>query len=307
MKTSDYPLVSVIVPVFNDGERLRLCLEALAEQTYPSDRCEIVVVDNGSDASQGIEAIVASCQQARLAREATPGSYAARNKGLTLAKGEAIAFTDADCIPARDWLERGVARLRSVPDCGMIVGRIEVFFQDPARPTSIELYQSLTAFPQEQHLKEYRGGATANVMTWRHVIERVGPFDSNLKSSGDFEWGNRVYAAGYRQLYADEVVVKHPARSTWEQMRQRTVRAAGGVYDRFVGAKSSFMGKNKMLARLLLDDLTPPLNFTIGVFREPSIRGLGKKLQVSAILLLIRYASAFEKIRLRLGGISSRA
>ncbi len=43
------PFVSVIIPVYNDTERLQRCLDALEEQTYPADRYEVVVVDNGSD------------------------------------------------------------------------------------------------------------------------------------------------------------------------------------------------------------------------------------------------------------------
>ncbi|MEO1520488.1 MAG: glycosyltransferase family A protein, partial [Cyanobacteria bacterium J06633_2] len=43
------PFVSVIIPVFNDSARLFRCLKALEKQTYPSDRHEIIVIDNGSD------------------------------------------------------------------------------------------------------------------------------------------------------------------------------------------------------------------------------------------------------------------
>jgi len=55
------PFVSVIIPVYNDSIRLRTCLQALEEQTYPQSSYEVIVVDNGSDES--IEPIVAEFSQ----------------------------------------------------------------------------------------------------------------------------------------------------------------------------------------------------------------------------------------------------
>ncbi len=158
MEETKYPFVSVIIPVFNDATRLKLCLTALENQSYPHSHYEVIVIDNGSDNDQDIQGVVAQFGQAKMTQELTPGSYVARNKGIAVAQGEAIAFTDADCIPATDWLEQGVYHLRSIPNCGMVVGCIEVFFEDPNHPNSIELYQSLTAFPQEEHLQQFHGG-----------------------------------------------------------------------------------------------------------------------------------------------------
>src|SRR4051794_296822 len=90
------PFVSIIIPVYNDGERLRTCLTALSKQTYPAERFEVLVIDNGSKVSPG--PIVADFPFAKLSIETRPGSYCARNNGLALAKGEMFAFTDADCV-----------------------------------------------------------------------------------------------------------------------------------------------------------------------------------------------------------------
>src|SRR5918998_5105397 len=106
------PFVSVIVPVYNDQEDLVLCLEALENQTYPKDRYEVVVVDNGS--KESIEPVVSRFTCASAAREDRPGTYAARKNGLRLARGEIIAFTDADCIPTPQWLEKGVGKLLEI-------------------------------------------------------------------------------------------------------------------------------------------------------------------------------------------------
>nr|MBA2449198.1 glycosyltransferase family 2 protein [Chloroflexota bacterium] len=140
------PFVSVVIPVFNDPDRLRTCLQALEHQTYPKDRYEVIVVDNGS--AQTVGPLVDEFRQARSTYEKVPGTAAARNRGIALASGEVLAFTDADCIPAHDWLAKGVPRLLGTPDCGLLAGHIEVFFRDPEHPTAAEAYDALTAFPQ---------------------------------------------------------------------------------------------------------------------------------------------------------------
>ncbi|MGP1385615.1 MAG: glycosyltransferase family 2 protein [Thainema sp.] len=306
MANSDRPFISVIIPVFNDGERLQLCLAALAQQTYPRSHVEVIVVDNGSDPLDPIKAAVESYDNVILTFEATPGSYAARNQGIALAKGEVIAFTDADCIPVPDWLAKGAAQLDEVPNCGMVSGKVEVFFKRADQPTTVELYQSMTAFPQEFYLKQFRGGVTANLFTWSKVIDQVGLFDQRLKSFGDLEWGRRVYLAGYQQVYAADVVVNHPARHTWNQLYQRTIRTAGGVYDHFIQREPSWLKRYLMFGHLFAEDLIPPVNFTITTFRNPAVKGFTRKVKVSLMLLVIRYINAWEKIRLLLGGVSIR-
>jgi len=305
-KTGD-PLVSVIIPVFNDEAKLKLCLEALAHQTYAHSCFEVIVVDNGCDAPDAVQALLAAYGDMVLAHESIPGSYAARNRGIALARGEIIAFTDADCIPAPDWIERGVSRLQTLDHWGMVVGNVEVFPKNIRCPTLVESFQMVTGFPQAQHLEQFKGGATANVFTHRQVIDHVGPFNQTLKSFGDFEWGNRVFSAGYDQVYAAEVTVRHPARRTWQDLRQRTERAAGGVYDYFIQPQDTWIKRNKTFARLIVDDLMPPINFAMHSFTHPQLSTLKQRLGVPLVLLGVRYTSALEKIRLRLGGVSKRA
>lgn len=300
------PFVSVVIPVYNDAARLKICLEALENQTYPQSQYEIIVIDNGSDVVEQVEAVVAQYPNAIATQELTPGSYAARNHGLTLAKGDVIAFTDADCVPAADWLEQGVHHLLTTPNCGLVAGKVEIFFENPDRPTPVELYESVTAFPQERLLQQSRGGATANVLTWRKVIDRVGNFNDRLKSNGDLEWGKRVFLAGYQQVYAADVRVGHPARRSLAQLHKRTVRLAGGVYDLYIKRDASFWERNKTFARLLINDLVPPINFIINTFRNPKLNRFGHKVTVSLVIFFVRYISAWEKTRLKLGGVSDR-
>ncbi len=325
MDWSNHPFVSVIVPVFNDAKRLRLCLEALESQTYPKTLFEVIVVDNASDEAVDIKGVVAQFGQAIAAYESTPGSYAARNQGISLAKGEVIAFTDADCIPAADWLEKGVQHLLNTPNCGLVAGNIEVFPKDIHRPTAVELFEMATAFPQEQHLRNLKYGATANLLTSRSTIEAVGMFNQNLKSGGDLDWGRRVYDRGYQQVYAEDVRIAHPARCSLHQMHQKVVRLAGGHYDLLNRNLYHFFDKDSLLFAIfnqkllpdpiqrsliflviLCQDLIPPVMYVMSACQSPKLKSVQEKIKVALVIVFIRYASAWAKIRLRVGESPAR-
>src|SRR3989338_7815520 len=108
------PFVSVVVPVYNDNVRLKKALEALERQSYPADRYEVLVVDNASE--DDVRSIMSAYPRVKYLFEGKRGPASARNRGVREAKGEIIAFTDSDCIPRPDWIERGVAAVRSNPE-----------------------------------------------------------------------------------------------------------------------------------------------------------------------------------------------
>lgn len=292
----DSLFVSVIIPVLNDTKRLEMCLRALEQQTYPKDLYEIIVVDNGS--VENTEALVNQFTQASFTQELQPGSYAARNKGISIAKGEVIAFTDSDCIPASNWLEAGVQQILSVPNCGLVGGKIEIFFKNPDQPTAIELYDSINYLQQQTYVETYRYGATANLFTFKSVLEEVGVFNSQLKSGGDREWGNRVSALGYSLIYADDSCVAHPARYSLGQLYQKVSRVKQGYRDlRRIKRNDKTSYSLKHLKRDL-SKLKPPLRTTINkVWSDQRLRSNKQKLQVFFVTLLVNYLELWVKMR----------
>lgn len=112
-----------------------------------------------------------------------------------------------------------------------MVGRVQLFARDPARPTAVELWELNHGFQQELRVQRMNYGATANLMVPRALLDAVGPFDPALCSSGDKEWGIRATAAGYPPHYADDVVVRHPARATWRELRGKYLRIAADKND----------------------------------------------------------------------------
>ncbi len=101
------PFVSVIIPTYHDWERLGyVCTNALfKKQTYPKDHFEAIIINNAPEDSSPEFNLP---DNFKIISESKPGSYAARNKGVSVARGEIIAFTDSDCIPCPDWIEQGV-------------------------------------------------------------------------------------------------------------------------------------------------------------------------------------------------------
>lgn len=295
---NDLPAVSIVIPVFNDPWRLEVCLRALENQTYPKSLYEVIVVDNGSDES--VEPIVARFPQSRATHESCPSQFAARNKGLSLAKGSVIGFTDADCVASPSWIETGVATLLSVPNCGLVAGRIEIFFKHPEQPTAVELYESVTALPQKKYIEAGKFGATANVFTFKSVFERVGTFDNETKSGGDVEWGQRVWGAGYALIYDDECSVAHPARYSLSELYRVVVRKIGGVH--VLKQRASFLG----IDRSLFGDLLPPVRYSIETVTDSRLKSATDKTKVIAVMFFVRYVEAWERLRLKLGGSPRR-
>jgi len=295
------PFVSVVVPVYNDASRISKCIESLLNQSYPCEKYEILVIDNGS--TDGTPNVVLNYDVKLLFENTIQSSYAARNAGIKNVRGEVIAFTDADCIPAPDWIAKGVANLLRVPDCGLVAGRINPVFKDPKTPTAVEIYESILHFQQERYLKRDKYGATANVFTYKRVFEKVGVFNDKLKSGGDNEWGRRVFASGYKQVYADDASVDHPTRYSLDQLHRRISRLAGGKYDQH--RKNRFFILRYAIKSMKL--LSVSFVKTIfSLMPGQNLNGLKKKLQFLLICVYVEFIRNSERIRLAAGGGAKR-
>src|SRR5947209_6149687 len=99
------PLLSIVVPTYNRSNSLRRLLLAIEEQTYPNDRFEVLVVDDGStDGTPDILRHLVVRFALRLIEQAHGGPSAARNLGVANAGGELIVFLDDDVVPLPDLL-----------------------------------------------------------------------------------------------------------------------------------------------------------------------------------------------------------
>lgn len=222
------PLVSVIIPVWNSPRLIRDCLAAIERQTLPRDRFEILVVDNGStdgtaDAARAVPGVT-------VLEELKPGSYAARNRALAAARGEYVAFTDADCLPAPDWLETALRAAQAHPKFGVLAGRIDLYDETRPEGRAYGDYERLFSFPQS--FAERGNCATANWFSPKVVFDKLGGFDATLKSGGDRQMALRIRDSGLPLVYVPEMVVQHPVRASWIELVRKRRRLSGGRWDR---------------------------------------------------------------------------
>jgi glycosyltransferase involved in cell wall biosynthesis len=219
------PDVSVVIPSYRDADLLRLCLDALGQQTYPSEKVEIIVVDNAGD-----EAVRQVCRDfgAVYTLELRSGVAAARNYGIAMASHELLAFTDSDVIPLPNWLDNGVRRFCETANCGFVAGAVEIFTQGRPRPSLVERYEMITGFPVRMYMEKHGYGVHANMFTSARVVRQVGPLNPDLVGAEDWEWGQRFVGRDFTLKYDDDVRVLHPARRTVSQIVKKTRRATLG-------------------------------------------------------------------------------
>lgn len=291
---SEALLVSVIIPVFNDASGIARTLKGLSQQSWSLGGIEVIVVDNGSEPPVALAAGYPFPVQ--VVRCDTPGSYAARNAGAAVAKGEVFAFTDADCIPCEHWLERGIAPLIEGGGRWAVGG--EVLFTPIDSPTGVALYQMTTGFGQEGNIRDKGFSATANLFCTKAQFEKVGPFEERLLSGGDREWAWRASTHQIGMTYQPDAIVYTAPRSTLrEAIRQARRVVAGRAGLRKLG-----------LAHIGDSAVTKQRSAWESVRWILANRDLNAwdRLRVLLMAILIRVAAGVESVRLALGATPER-
>jgi teichuronic acid biosynthesis glycosyltransferase TuaG len=181
--------VSVIVPAFNASATIRRALVSVASQTMPP--YEVIVVDDGSRDGTALEARhcaeFMNAIKLRVIEQPNLGAGAARNRGLTEANGQYVAFLDADDEWLPEKLERSVRYLREdgtlklVAHNGWIISGTQSYDLDIARrfrAARSDLMHGL-----------YRRGfiSTSSVVARRDAVTAAGGFDEELRTGQDFD------------------------------------------------------------------------------------------------------------------------
>ncbi len=286
------PFVSIIIPTYHDWERLSKCIKALENQTYASDMYEVIIVNN--DPLNAVPDNYHLLNNFKIINENRSGSYAARNSGLAIAKGNVIGFTDSDCIPTPGWIEAAVKCFRDNPTTDRVGGRVELFIAGD-KHTLAEAYETVYAFRQEENIR-LGMSVTANMFAKRRVFDKVGLFNPDVFSGGDFEWGLRAASQNFKISFSADVVVKHPARRDLKQLIGKIRRVAAGKLH--IDPK-----QNGWFSRFLyfLYEFRPPVNEFKHICTRGENLSFGLRLRVFLLRYHIRILRAYEVMKLYSG------
>lgn len=272
-------LISVIIPHLNQEEHLRIGIEALHAQGSVTSDVEIIVVDNGSERLP--VQLCSAWSNVRLVSEPLPGPGPARNRGVRDARGDILAFIDADCRAAPGWLA-AIESAFTDRHTRIIGGDVRVGYACPSRPTFIEPYESIYSYRNNEHIAEGFSG-TGNLATLPSVMAKVGPF-AGIEIAEDRDWGLRAHAAGYAIRYVPEMIVFHPARKTFRELTLKWNRHIAHDYERI---RSLPFASLRWLARALMI-VASPLSELKTVLFSPRVSGPRERVLAFLCLVAIR-------------------
>jgi glycosyltransferase involved in cell wall biosynthesis len=203
-------LVSVIMPVRNGSETLARQLEALRGQTYGGP-WEFIVADNGSvdDTPSVAEEFAGRVPGLRVVdASGRPGISAARNAGAAAARGQFLAYCDADDEAAEGWLAGLVA---TAAYCDVVGGRLDHSSLNDRTAQAWRDTLAADGLPRSLGFLPYAVGS--NMGIWSDVLRALGGWNEKYQTSGDdVELSWRAQLAGYSLGFAPNAVMRYRHR-----------------------------------------------------------------------------------------------
>ncbi|MFC1771206.1 PqqD family peptide modification chaperone [Candidatus Margulisiibacteriota bacterium] len=189
-------IVIAVCPFHNQNKYLGLCLQHIIYQTFPKDCLEIILIGDGCKIKK--ELLPSNIAISIHNFKEPVGVVDTRNKGLALAKGEYIAFLDADCFAEKTWLAKlsnGLAKENIIACNGKVIER----FKGKVFDTTYLCPQSVLP-----------NICLCNVIIKRQVINEIGGFTKYFTYGAEEpDFFLRLYLKGYQALYIPDAVVEH--------------------------------------------------------------------------------------------------
>lgn len=209
------PLVSIIIPAFNASATLERALVSVAAQTY--SRWEAIVVDDASADDTAAAALRRGDPRCRVIRRANRGGpSAARNDGIAAAKGDLVAFLDADDEWLAEKLARQIAALAAHPAAGLCACDMRAVHEDGGEGPSVFARQLPTSGPDAwKALLASSFVGTSSVVAPRQLVEEVGGFDVSLAVGEDQDLFIKLARRGEVVVVPDALAIYHYRRTSY--------------------------------------------------------------------------------------------
>jgi GT2 family glycosyltransferase len=226
--------VSVIIPGFGRAGALADCLRALAAQTLSRARFEVIICDDGSEVplANALQNTLGTLGDLRVSvvRQPNSGPAAARNRAADAAQGRYLAFTDDDCRPAADWLEKLLQHFAANPNALIGGGMCTTATSDAyARAT-----QAIMSFVYADQLR--LGGmllfSTSNLALSAHTFRDMGGFSLHFSRAAgeDYDLCARWYQQGGGMTYLPDALVVHDHALTFGGYLRQHFRYGRGLF-----------------------------------------------------------------------------
>ncbi|MCB2183197.1 MAG: glycosyltransferase [Desulfobulbaceae bacterium] len=207
-ETHSHPFVSIVIPVRNSPKRIANCIEHLLQQTYPKDRFEIIVVDNGS--TDETADVIQEFPVKYLIETRAQSPYTARNKGIKAAIGDIIALIDANCFATPHWIQCGVEIMQQ-ENADLVGGKISFLFSGKKK-TAAEIFDSVSNVKMRESITKRQVAKGGNLFIRRKVFDSIGLFPGNIRSGLDVLWTRRATRSGFKLSFSEKAEVSYPAR-----------------------------------------------------------------------------------------------
>jgi glycosyltransferase involved in cell wall biosynthesis len=184
------PLISVIIPVFNGADHIAEAIDSVVAQSYSA--LEIIVIDDGST-DKTADIVKGYGPRVRYEYQRNQGSSVARNHGVSLARGEFLAFLDADDLWSADKLALQLAAFRSDPALDLVYGHVKEFE-----------HGGRDALADTPSLPGHHPGA---VLVKRRAYDRIGGFSEEFQQAEVVDWMARAMERGISSVVIPEVVM----------------------------------------------------------------------------------------------------
>lgn len=257
-------MISIIIPSYNAQETIRKCLDAVLGQSC-SDDFEIILVDSSFDKTPQI--VADEYPRVKLFhrdRKTDPGS--ARNIGIENAAGTLIAFIDADCIAAENWLQKIYTAHQT--SFRVVGGSVR-----PAPEANAVAWAGYIAeFREYLPAGEKRCVShipTCNISYDRSIFDEFGRFDGDCYPQEDLVFNYRLSQNGVKIFFDPDISVFHKHRTTITGFiaHQKRIGAATSKVLQELPLEGAFIARNKILGILCMPFL-PLVKFfrTLSVF-----------------------------------------